>query len=451
MSQPGCQVQNAAIGNADSFLTIDPQITFFKQLYKRHTRFAIGELDEPFLSPNFGKQMVLDFPRAGDLLHQLYVRYHLTALKLNLDTPLTSENGTNVTAANAVITWSNSIGNVLTKEFEVQIGSQTIDKLFSEYLQLWEDVSAAKGREQGEAIGQFDNVDDLRAFAARDRDLYVNIPVFFSRYPELSLPLIALQYHNVRFILTTRRREDCIVAYLPGGSNDGSDWAIPYARIDGGEMTECYLTAGLVYLDTMEREIFASEQHEYLYSSLQQQPADSIVAGTTSKTLNLTFNLPVIELFWLYQESRNSQPPLNNHFNYGVEDPLGNYPWNAGPNVPPPLIDPIKTAKLTLNSQDRIKERDAMYFRTVQPRQYHTKVPSRFIYNYSFGLHPEDHAPSGSCNMSRIDHVQLLLKFATNPNTGASALTNTGEVRTYARSYNVLKVAAGMAAKRYAS
>jgi Large eukaryotic DNA virus major capsid protein. len=443
MASSGCLVQLAAVGNANTFLDIDPQVTFFKQMWKRHSRFAIGELDEHFHSPGFNKKMTMDFPRAGDLLHKIYARYKLSALTINLDTPLQSEDGTNVTAANAVVHWANGIGNVLTKECEVQIGSQSVDKLYSEYLQIWEEHASSEGLKQGENIGYFDSVDDLRAFAARDRELYVYLPFFFATYPELSLPLIALQFHTTRFTLITRSREECIIAYVPGGANDGGDWDIPIARIEGGELQDCMLTSSLIYLDTMEREIFASEAHEYLFTGVQLQPPESVVAGTTQKTINLSFNHPVIELFWVYQENRNAAAPVNEWFNWGIEDPDGKYPWNNAANVPTPLIDPFKSVRLLLNSHERVSERNGAYFRTVQPKQYHSCKPERFIYSYSFGFRPEDHVPTGSCNMSRIDHVQLILKFNT--------LANDGEVRVYARYFNVMKIHGGMAAIRHAS
>jgi hypothetical protein len=102
--------------------------------------------------------------------------------------------------------------------------------------------------------------------------------------------------------------------------------------------------------------------------------------------------------------------------------------------------NPVVTAKLQLNGQDRFSEREGTYFDQVQPWQHHTRAPDTGINVYSFALQPEQHQPSGTCNFSRIDNatLQLVLSNAT------VASVNTAKVRVYARNYNVLRVMSGM-------
>ena len=95
----------------------------------------------------------------------------------------------------------------------------------------------------------------------------------------------------------------------------------------------------------------------------------------------------------------------------------------------------LATAKLMFNGRDRIEEKAIDYFTTLQPWQHHTGSPPHGVCVYSFSLRPEEFQPSGSCNMSRINSVQLYVTTA--PNT-------TCDVVVYARNYNFFRVAAGM-------
>jgi hypothetical protein len=109
--------------------------------------------------------------------------------------------------------------------------------------------------------------------------------------------------------------------------------------------------------------------------------------------------------------------------------------------------NPVVTAKLQLNGQDRISEREGSYFDVVQPFQHHTRAPDTGINIYSFALRPEEHQPSGTCNFSRIDNATLQLVLSS----GAVAGTATSKVRVYAVNYNVLRVMSGMAGVNFSS
>jgi len=109
--------------------------------------------------------------------------------------------------------------------------------------------------------------------------------------------------------------------------------------------------------------------------------------------------------------------------------------------------NPVVTAKLQLNGQDRFSEREGSYFDVLQPFQHHTRAPDTGINVYSFALRPEEHQPSGSCNFSRIDNAVLQLVLSS----GAVANTSTSKVRVYAVNYNVLRVMSGMAGIAYSN
>jgi hypothetical protein len=109
--------------------------------------------------------------------------------------------------------------------------------------------------------------------------------------------------------------------------------------------------------------------------------------------------------------------------------------------------NPVVTAKLQLNGQDRFSEREGSYFDVVQPFQHHTRAPDTGINVYSFALRPEEHQPSGSCNFSRIDNAVLQLVLSSPTVSGV----NTAKVRVYAVNYNVLRVMSGMAGVAYSN
>ncbi len=105
-----------------------------------------------------------------------------------------------------------------------------------------------------------------------------------------------------------------------------------------------------------------------------------------------------------------------------------------------------KSAILVLNGTHRFREREGTYFNHVQPWQHHSNTPQDGVNVYSFAIQPEQHAPSGTCNFSRIDNTQLNVTFEDGVNT-----TNAGNLYVYAFNYNVLRITAGMGGLAYAS
>lgn len=457
----GALTELAALGNQDAFLNINPEKTFFAQSYRRHTNFAIAEQDITLDNAPSGswrsRKVTARVPRNGDLLGMCYFSCVLTALGLSDSTTLLEAFWGGSPPASVAearqqsrIFWANAVGHAMIDEVTFEVGSQVVDKWTGEFLQLWEALTGQPGKRLSEMIGQFDAEEDMRDFAALDRRLYVPLPFYFCRAYALHKPLIALQYHETKLVVTLVGRDDLIVRFR-GGSVDGDrDNLIDLNLITGGEMSDAAITANYVYLDTMERRVFAQQPHEYLITQLQFHGAESVPANTQSKQVQVHFNHPVLEIYWVYQEDdqRTAEQGFR-YFNYGVE--YGAFLDHQDPTTAViPLVDPIDTISLQLNGHDRIATRGALYFRTCQPWERHTNVPDRFIYNYCFSLYPEeDWAPSGALNMSRIDNV--VFRFAFSDIGGGTGLQNNGVLRIYARSHNVVKIAGGMLAVRHAN
>ena len=234
--------------------------------------------------------------------------------------------------------------------------------------------------------------------------LYIPLQFWFCRNPGLALPLIALQYHEVKFNVTFKSFADC--------KGNGSTYS------GTPSLSNASLYIDYIYLDTDERRQFAQVQHEYLIEQLQFTGAESF--SNASVKSKLALNHPCKELVWVVHTAANETAKKWNDYSY-----------SGGQTV----VD----AKLQLNGHDRFSTRKGSYFNLVQPYQHHTRIPAAGIYVYSFALNPEQHQPSGTVNMSRIDNATLMLTL----DSAMITATTSVKLRLYAVNYNVLRIMAG--------
>jgi len=314
-------------------------------------------------------------------------------------------------------------------------------------------------------IGKYAAENGLKDSANISKILYVPLQFWFNRNPGLALPLIALQYHEVKINVEFRPVFQCIVALkgdgdrvVTGTGSPGGGMTLTSAGSSNIKFTHAQLYVDYVYLDTEERRRFAQDSHEYLIDQLQNTGVESISLKTNNPTYQyrMNFNHPVKELVWVLQRSINAptsggNPAENDWFNWSTADP--------GKTETAPflgdLMNPQRGAcNILLNGHDRFSTRPATYFRLVQPYQHHTRIPSKHVYVYSFGLRPEEHQPSGTCNFSRIDNAQLVYQLSDNSQVdtthGGSAFgdvfssTANGTLTVFAVNYNVLRIMSGM-------
>ena len=392
-------MQLVAYGAQDIYLTGNPQITFFKVVYRRHTNFSMEAIEQTFNgTADFGKKVTATVSRNGDLITKCYLQASLPAM----------------TASSGTVGWVEEVGHFLIKSVEVEIGGQRIDKHYGTWLSVWSSLTTTKGHEAGynSMIG---NVSALttRASSISAYDLYIPLQFWFCRHTGLALPLIALQYHEVKFAFEFETS-----ANLLNLGDDGSTVASP-------SLTEASMYVDYIYLDTDERRRFAQISHEYLIEQLQFT-GDESLSGANNR-IRLNFNHPVKELIWVVQNDNRTEN------NYTDNDTKAN-----GSN-------PVSTAKLQLNGHDRFSQRKGRYFNEVQPYQCHTNVPATGINVYSFALKPEEQQPSGSANMSRIDNATLQLTLTSNANASNPI------VKVFATNYNVLRIMSGMGGLAYSN
>ena len=379
----GGLMQLVAYGAQDIYLTGNPQITFFKVVYRRHTNFSMEAIEQTWNGTSTANgRCTATISRNGDLVHRMYFQVTGTANTAGQDNPGAS-----------------FITNV-----ELEIGGQRIDKHSGVWLETWAELT--QPNPLGTVTEDFDN--DGTLFQSMSLmggvcgatggnnfgEIYVPLQFWFCRNPGLALPLIALQYHEVKVILD-------------------------HKIADNFTVTDHKLWADYIYLDTDERRRFAQVSHEYLIEQVQEQ---SLTEGAVSNELN--FNHPVKELIWTDSSTK-------------VND-TGTNAVGSG------------TYQLKLNGHDRFAARNFKYFTRVQVYEHHSGtgglnssttagLRNDSIAVYSFALKPEEHQPSGTCNFSRIDNAQLVATVGSVADT------------IFAVNYNVLRIMSGMGGLAYSN
>ncbi len=441
----GGLLQLVAYGAQDVYLTGNPQITFFKVAYRRHTNFAMEAIEQTFNgNPSFGSRVTCQITRNGDLINRIYLR-----AKFN-NTNADVADADPAVAPNNGVALVPCFGLKLLKTIELEIGGQRIDKHYAEWLYIWNELSLPAGKRDGYYLMVGGNKYNHSIYVGAGQSYVVNVPLefWFCRNVGLALPLIALQYHEVKINIEFESRENLVDASATNFSDRG--WNLPLkdgsyvttgknnsqlgGSVSNVTLTDVALWVDYIFLDTDERRRFAQLTHEYLIEQLQFTGSDSINNNVDNmKSIRMNFNHPCKEIVWyvkptpavgaaLYWNNFSSRNSDNNSF-------LG--------------ANPISKAKIQLNGNDRFAERSGSYFSLVQPYQHHENTPDVFhkgINVYSFAIKPEEHQPSGTLNMSRIDTAILSV---------ASAVA--GDVYIYTTNYNVLRILSGMGGLAYSN
>lgn len=432
----GALTQLIAYGAQDVYLTGNPQITFFKLVYRRHTNFSMEYIQQKSTnsSDKFGNKFDVIIQRVGDLLGQCYVEITVPAL---LQVQPATDINTGLQTTTTAVGFCDGFGLAVCRVMEFWIGGQLIDRQYGDWLDIWAELTIDNSRQWGynQMVGKYDGTDVALSTNARPYDckkdytFMVPLQFWFCRNPGCYLPLIALQYHEVKICIDTRAPSELIRSF--------PETAVVRQPLDWNgrpwNATAIQVWSNYVYLDTDERRKFAQLNHEMLIEQVQFNTPIGIPNGSGHVNFSMEFNHPLKELMWVVPsefECGNSAIG-NDYFNY-----TGAY--EIGPNYPP-IIEAFSKATLLLNGQERFDERPAEYFRLLQPFEYHTRSPKKLIYVYSFALKPEEIQPSGTCNASRIDSFTLKMSFGQNCCAAVSRV-----LRVYSTNYNILRIMSGM-------
>jgi hypothetical protein len=461
----GGLLQLVAYGAQDVYLTGNPQITFFKVVYRRHTNFAIEAIQQtPTGSNTLGSRASFQITRNGDLIHRIYFHANIK--------------NKNASGADKNVALVPHVGQKLLKTVELEIGGQRIDKHYSEWLYIWNELSLPFGKRDGyyTMVGANDSNQCTKLAANTSYELYVPLEFWFCRNVGLALPLIALQYHEVKINIEYESAGNLVDigdTNFSAGENTISNGnrvassglaaggSAVYSASADVELVDANLWVDYIFLDTDERRRFAQLSHEYLIEQLQFTGTDSIDASSgpdNMKSLRMNFNHPCKELIWtIRRDAENNGLPFWNNFgdcDVGVpaDDVTNPFKATVGGAVTANTLsantytsnkNPVLQAKIMLNGNDRFATRKGDYFSMVQPYQHHENTPNekhKGINVYSFALKPEEHQPSGTLNMSRIDTAVLSLSSKVK-----------GTIYIYAVNYNVLRILSGMGGLAYSN
>lgn len=285
----GGLMQLVAYGAQDVYLTGNPNITFFKVIYRRHTNFAAESIEQYFQgTTNFGKKSSCEISRNGDLI---------TTVLAKIITPEVRYGGEFAQYGHVEFAWVRKLGHAIILETELEIGGSQIDKQYGEWLNIWYELTHEVGKEVGYAkmIGDIPLLTSVSKLSwdCPDNNLlkpsyamFVPLQFYFNRNNGLALPLIALQYHQVKIYMRFRPAEQCYIAseaFQRGAENF--------------ELEDASLYVNYIYLDTEERRRFAQVSHEYLIEQLQDQ--EESIGNSATGNYKLNFNHPCKSLYFV--------------------------------------------------------------------------------------------------------------------------------------------------------
>lgn len=441
------QLQLIYEGIQSVYLVKDPEITFFKTIYKRHTNFSSDTVQEFFNgSVKFGKKIKCTLSKNGDLLSRMAVYFKLSALNTNfVQSYCNSKMGSMCTCSECLFGsesnqiqygYVNAIGHALIEYVELYIGGQLIDRHYGEWLEIWTELSQPAEKRLGyyEMIGKKDPISYTFDSFPGPYELYVPLNFWFCRNIGMSLPVLCLnESFDIDIIIKLRKLDELWVSNKKKSPT-------PNASIDACIYADYY------YLSTAERFVFLDQKtHTYIIEQVQRSENNNSIGNTGVLNIDIDFNHPVKELIWIVQRTDVIGPP-DGVYEADCSYPKGNDHFNFTTSKIPrlnPKSETFKTGKIMFDGTDRTLELPASYFRLWTTYYQHTRIPTaNNIYCYSFAISPEEQTPSGSVDFSTISNPKLNLKlFDRQDKIDPYPITS----RVYATNYNVFMLSCGVA------
>lgn len=335
----GSLSQLIAKDSQDLYHIGNPQITFFKTVYSRYTNFSVESIDNEVSGiPEPNQIISIPIQKKGDLLSKLY-------LEIELEETV-SAFVEQISGGDASV--QGRLGYQLIDYIDLEIGGQLIERMTGTFIDIYNQlthtnadfiklnrlVNGSLGQGNNTFVTGISNNNGTHTLYSR---VLIPIPFWFTKESGLALPLVALKYHNVNLKIKFRPKTDLINANT---------------RLRDYSFKSSKLWCDYIFLDIEERRRFSLQCHEYLIE--QTQNDGPISTDSTIQDFKLRLNHPVKELFWIIRSSTTGR--VNSSMKYtSVQD-----------------RDIMKKVKLIINHKDRFKERDATYFRILQPFQFHT-------------------------------------------------------------------------------
>lgn len=489
-------LQLVAYGIQDMYFVDNPSITFFKVIYKRHTNFAIESIPQYFnIKPDFGSRVTCTIAKIADLIGKIYLIVNLPPIGKFVNVPNESGAGNSVISCCA---WTTKIGFQIIKQVDLEIGGNVIDRHYADWFNIWHEINIPFSQRRGldKMIGNLPEITELSS-SKQGFTLYVPLIFWFNRYPNLALPLISAYNTDVKINIEFNSLDNCLIIgpshyivieddiclfkkndiiyqtinnitnYMKFIYFDPINKRLYYIKITPEVITSsnfpiysynnisyyikptsgtqieklyynktkyfsqiinlalgnAYLLVDYVFLDSPERLKFAKNSHEYLIDVLSFDN-DKILYHTNNK-IKINYTLPCKEMYFRCAYQYINTGYIMDNFNYTTN-------IINGTNI-------INSVLLLMNGQERFNKQSVEYFNQIQPFLYHTSPPPTGLNIYSFSINPEKFQPSGYCNFSKIDDIEI--DFVIDKNVSYSRPVY---FRVYAIILNILKFSNGL-------
>jgi hypothetical protein len=325
----GGLIQLTAYGAQNIYLIENPSITFFKKVYRKYSNFACENINVQFDKiPSFrGSQVTATctIPRSGDLVRNIYLR---------LSIPDVTDSGN--------FLWARNLGSEFIKSIKILIGGNLIDTIPEHWITIWNELTLNSSMKKNYNF-LTGNVPEYHTYRGdkTGRNIFIPLPLFFSGDPGLSIPLVALQYHELEIQFEFRN-----ITEMYSGT--------PVETLD---ITEISLDIEYIFLDSEERNRFAKVDHQYLINTLQFTKFNNI---SQNSNLELKFNHPIKELIFILQ--RDDVTNQQSNFTSNLKEEEGNHM--------------LTTGNLQVNGYDRFELINFSHFSGIQVLQHHSNYPT---------------------------------------------------------------------------
>ena len=479
----GGLIQLVSVGFQDLYLSSDPEITFFKMVYKRHTNFSQEPVVQNFnVIPNFGKRITCNIAHTADLISNIY---------LYIEIPSIPSSNTNIEKYK----WIKKLGFGIINNVELEINGQLIDKLYGDWMNIWSILTTTQDKITEDIL--IGNVPEMYEYSSSKNayKLYVPLNFYFNRNKGLSLPILSLHLSDIKINVELNSLEDVLIV-SPSNYIEIEEYIIHFKEgdiikqnVSGTEISAIFnyfdyetkrlyytkydnsfgyyssqskysetsykisneegyyvmpksnentynisypnvtinksnLIINFLYLDNLERKKFLNSNHEYLISTLQFSGEKTI--SNTHVKIKLPFVNPSKEIFWVSQFSKIKNGNIKEKFNYTTKI---NY---LGDNI-------IQKSMILNNGQIKSIERNKYFYSYLQSYLYHSSNIEEGINIYNFSLNSESYQPMGSMNLSKIDDFSLDLTISS-----LVSYENPVLLRIYNYNYNVLRITNGL-------
>lgn len=452
---PGGLLQLLATGSQNIYLNGQPSMSHFKKTYRQHTNFSTESMrlncNKTSLSVTEKTSLICKIDRNADMIQNLYFVFTIPNIgKVDGEK----------------FKFVQNLGESIIDNYYITIGGNIIDRQFGEWAHIWQELSLSSDKTYGysKLIGNIADIyapdDYSKKYSDGDiqifkRKVYVPLLFWFNKQPGLALPLVSLQYHTIELHIELKPLVDIFTIGMSRTPTQEPTTLKPskydcerYFNIQSNSLfIDSHIEATYIFLDTRERTYFAKNNQEYLIEQITRFTFDDL---KKFNMLTLDLHNPTKELIWVFH--RNDIERHNRWFDFTDWETIKfNSPYKPKMSDVKDYTESsvngeiMRTARFLFNGLDRMETKDSAYFNLIQPYQHHTFIPKTGIYVYSFSLNPEVFQPSGSCNMSKINRVQMYLELIEPLHDDYKyGLT------LYSVNYNLLKLASGLGGLAFA-